>query len=436
MLPTRRLLLVLLVPAVLLALGSVDPLFLALAPLALLGGLAAVGVDWSLLPRRGAITVQRRHEPRLSLGADNLVQIEVANAAPRPLRFVLRDGTPPECRASTLFLDGIAPPGGTTTVRYTLRPLRRGDHAFGGAVLRWEGALGLLRRQATFPISEPVKVYPNLLEIWKYDLLARRGRLQEAGLRPARRFGTGTEFESLREYQPDDDYRRINWKATARRGRPMTAEFETERSQNVLVVLDAGRLMATEVGGLTKLDHALNTSLLLAYVAGLRGDRVGLLAFSDRVMAYLPPRRGRRAFLSMLATLYNLAAEPVEPDFDRTFQFLATRQMRRSLLVLFTDLTDRDVSSALVQHLTRLARQHLAVCVTLGDPAVLTAASATPDTTAAVYERVVAARLLEERAEVLSALRQRGAVTLDVPADRLTVAVVNKYLELKARTRL
>jgi uncharacterized protein (DUF58 family) len=435
-LPTRRLLLLFLAPALLLAAGSLEPPFLVLAPLALLAALAALGVDWSLLPRRRAITVRRRHEPRLSLGADNLIQIEVENAAPRLLRFELRDETPPECRASAVYLTGAAPAGGSTTVRYTLRPSRRGDHAFGDVVLRWESPLGLLRRQATFPAAEPVKVYPNLLEIRKYDLLVRRGRLQEAGLRTSRRFGTGTEFESLREYQPGDDYRRINWKATARRGHPMTAEFETERSQNVLAVLDAGRLMATEVGGLTKLDHALNTSLLLAYVAALRGDRVGLLAFSDRVLAYLPPRRGRRAFLAMLATLYNLTAEPIEPDFDRAFQFLATRQMRRSLLVLFTDLTDRDASSALVQHLTRLAQRHLAVCVTLADPAVLTAASATPSTTAAVYERVVAARLLEERAEVLGALRQRGAVTLDVPADRLTVAVVNKYLELKARTRL
>jgi uncharacterized protein (DUF58 family) len=434
--PTRRLLLILLLPAVLLALGSLEPLFLLLAAVALLLALGAVGLDWSLVPGPGAVVVRRRHEPRLSLGADNLVRLEVANSSPRPLRFVLRDGTPPACQASALYLRGEAPPGDRATVRYTVRPLRRGDHAFGDAVLRWESPLGLLRRQAAVPLAEVVKVYPNLLEIRKYDLLARRGRLQEAGLRASRRFGTGTEFESLREYQPDDDYRRINWKATARRGRPMTAEFETERSQNVLAVLDAGRLMATEVGGLTKLDHALNTSLLLAYVAGLRGDRVGLLAFSDRVLAYLPPRRGRRAFLSMLAALYNLAAEPVEPDFDRAFQFLATRQMRRSLLVLFTDLTDRDVSSALVQHLSRLARQHLAVCVTLSDPAVLAAASATPSTTAAVYERVVAARLLEERAEVLGALRQRGAITLDVPADRLTVAVVNKYLELKARTRL
>jgi uncharacterized protein (DUF58 family) len=436
MLPTPRLLLLLLLPAVLLAGASVLPELLPLAALALLAGLALVGLESRLIARPRQLAVERRHDPRLSLGAHNLVQVDVRNAAPRLLQFVLRDETPPECEASVLFLAGAAPSGAAATVHYTLRPLRRGDHRFGDVALRWPGPLGLLRRQALFPLAASVKVYPNVLEVRKYDLLVRPGRLLEAGLRPSRRFGTGTEFESLREYQPDDDYRRINWKATAHRGHPMTAEFETERSQNVLAVLDAGRLMATDVHGLTKLDHALNTSLLLAYVAAQRGDRVGLLAFSDRVLTYLPPRRGRRTFHAMLEALYNLAPEPVEPDFDRAFHFLAARQMRRSLLVLFTDLTDRDVSSTLVQHLTRLARHHLALCVTLADPAVLALASATPATTTALYERVVAGRLLEERAEVLGALRQRGVVTLDVSADRLTVGVINRYLELKARTRL
>ena len=436
MVPTRRLLALLLLPAVLLAGASLVPGLLVVAALVLVGALAALGLEWRLLPTAREVAVQRRHEPRLSLGADNVVSLDVHNAAPRALAFTLRDETPPDCVASALFLAGTAPAGGSSSVRYTLRPLRRGDHRFGSATLRWDGPLGLLRRQAIYPLGTPVKVYPNLLEVRKYDLLARRDRLLEAGLRASRRFGSGTEFESLREYLPDDDYRRINWKATARRGRPMTAEFETERSQNVLAVLDAGRLMATAVQELTKLDHAVNTSLLLTYVAAARGDRVGLLAFSDRVVAYLPPRRGRRAFYGALETLYNLTPEAVEPDFDRAFGFLATRGLRRSLLVLFTDLTDRDVSSALVQHLTRLARHHLAVCVTLGDPQVLALATVTPTTTAGVYERVVAARLLEERAEVLGALHQRGVVTLDVPADRLSVAVVNKYLELKARTRL
>jgi uncharacterized protein (DUF58 family) len=436
MLPTPRLLLLFLLPALLLAGAAVLPGLLAVAALAFVAVLVLVGLEVGLLPRAGLLMVRREHEPRLSLGAQNAVTVEVANGGGRPVAFTLRDQPPPDCTASALFLEGVAPPGGATRVRYTLRPLRRGNHAFGDVVLRWPGPLGLLRRQATFPAAASAKVYPNLLEVRKYDLLARRGRLLEAGLRPSRRFGAGTEFESLRDYQPDDDYRRINWKATARRGHPMTAEYETERSQNVLAVLDAGRLMGTDVHGLTKLDHALNTSLLLAYVAALRGDRVGLLGFSDRVLSYLPPRRGRRAFHAMLEALYNLTPEPVEPDFDGAFRFLAARQMRRSLLVLFTDLTDRDVSSGLVLHLARLARHHLAVCVTLADPTVLALAGATPANSEALYERVVASHLLEERAEVLGALRQRGVITLDVPADRLTVAVVNKYLELKSRTRL
>jgi uncharacterized protein (DUF58 family) len=436
MIPTPRLLALFLVPGALLAAANLVPGFLLVAAAAWLLALGLIGAEWRLLASGAAVTLRRRHEPRLSLGAENVIWLDLESRAPRTLAVTLRDETPASCLASAVFLDSALPPGGSVSLRYLLRPLRRGDHAFGDVTARWPGPLGLLERQVGYPLAETVKVYPNLLEIRKYDLLARRGRLVESGLRTSRRFGSGTEFESLREYQPDDDYRRINWKATARRGHPMTAEFETERSQNVLVVLDAGRLMATTVHDLNKLDHAVNTSLLLGYVAALRGDRVGLLTFSDRVLAYLPPRRGKRPFYLMLEALYNLAAEPVEPDFDAAFRFLATRGLRRSLVVIFTDLTDRDTSSSLVQHLARLARQHLAVSVTLGDPQVLALAQATPTTTTALYERVVAGRLLEERAEVLGALRRRGVLTLDVPADRLTVAVVNKYLELKARSQL
>src|SRR5581483_7132616 len=436
MLPTPRLLVLLVVPALLLAAASAVPALLVLAVLTWLVVLGLVGAEWRLLAGERGLAVQRRHEPRLSLGADNPVWLDLENRGGRALAVTLRDETPPTCVSDSAFLQGLVPARGRASLRYTLRPLRRGDHRFGDATVRWRGRLGLLDRQASYPLAEMAKVYPSLVDVRKYDLLARRGRLVEAGLRASRRFGSGTEFESLRDYQPDDDYRRINWKATARRGHPMTAEFETERSQNVLVVLDAGRLMATTVHDLHKLDHAVNTSLLLAYVAALRGDRVGLLTFSDHVLAYLPPRRGKRHFYLMLEALYNLAAEPVEPDFDAAFRFLAARNLRRSLLAIFTDLTDRDVSSSLVQHLARLARHHLAVCVTLADPEVLALAHATPATTTDLYERVVAGRLLAERAEVLGALRQRGVLTLDVPADRLSVAVVNKYLELKARTQL
>src|SRR5262249_42806038 len=151
------------------------------------------------------------------------------------------------------------------------RPPRRGDYQFGNLHLRWNSILGLLRRQATFPAVAPVKVYPNLVDVKKYDLLLRKNRLWELGLRTTRIFGSGTEFERLRDYLPDDEYRRVNWKATARRGKPISVEYETERSQNIMALLDIGRMMRSPVGDVAKLDYAINAVLLLAFVAAQKG---------------------------------------------------------------------------------------------------------------------------------------------------------------------
>ena len=210
----------------------------------------------------------------------------------------------------------------------------------------------------------------------------RRGLEAQPGSRTIRRPGASAEFERVREYLPDDEFRRMNWKATARRGHPMVNQFETERSQNLVLLLDAGRAMAAlaeaapddDFGdlapGLSKLDYALNTALLLAYVGSVRGDRVALLAYADDVRTFVPPQRGRRALLSTVQALYNLRAEAVEPDHGRALEFLARRNLRRSLVVHFTDLIDRESSSTLAAHLVRAARHHLVVCVTLGDPNV------------------------------------------------------------------
>jgi uncharacterized protein (DUF58 family) len=252
----------------------------------------------------------------------------------------------------------------------------------------------------------------------------------------ARRFGAGTELERLREYVPDDELRRINWKATARRGVAISNEYETERSQNVVVLLDAGRLMGAVAEGLTKLDHALNAGLLLTYAAGRRGDRVSLLAYADRVKAFLPPQRGKRAFLSILETLYRLEPELTESDHARAFTYLSGRGLRRSLLVLFTDLSDPEPSRALVGHLALAARQHLVALVTVADPSVTIPASREPHDAQELYEQVVAQRLLAERRQVLATLSGRGIITLDLPAHQLSAQVVATYLELKSRGRL
>jgi len=452
-LPTRRLFIILLLAAPLGAVGGVwGTAALALAILGLLAG----AVDWLLAADGRRVAVVRDVANKLSLGVWNPVALEVDNPLDRPLRVDVREVVPPDFAidATSVLFPTTVPPRGRATLDYRARPRHRGRYQFGDVSIRVTGPLGLARRQLSRPnTGQQVRVYPNLRDLRKYDLVVRRGLQLEAGARPVRMAGGGTEFERLREYVPDDDFRRINWKATARRGEPMVNQLEAERSQNVVVMLDAGRLMAARVdvpttdtgaavlesewdAGLTKLDHALNAALLLAYVASLRGDRVALLAYTDGVRAFVPPAHGRQAFLTMVQAFYDLRSEPIEPDHGLAFDFLDRRNLRRSLVVLFTDLVDRESSAGLVSHLLRASRHHLVVCVTLRDPTVARPAAARPHDAVSLYEKMVAQRLLDERAEVIATLGRHGVLSLDTDADKLSPRLVATYLDLKARGRI
>jgi uncharacterized protein (DUF58 family) len=204
----------------------------------------------------------------------------------------------------------------------------------------------------------------------------------------------------------------------------------------LIVMLDLGRMMLTRVGELTRLDSAVNSALLLCYVALTRGDRVGLLSFADRVHAYTPPRRGRAHFYRILEQLYAVRAQPIESDYRAAFTRLRLDLRGRALITLFTDLSDPDVARAIAGHLMLLARHHLPLCVTLSDPTTQEWAELMPESTAQLYGKVVAGQLLEERSLVLDQLRHAGVLTVDVPADQLTPATINRYLELKARALL
>jgi len=433
---TRRFLLLVLLAAVPVAASAYLPwlLYAGVGYGALVLGL--VLADYALSPRPGDFELGREHDTRLSLGAWNPIRVTVRSRARRPARVAVRDEAPAAFRLDAAVLDGAVGPRETAELIYHARPPRRGDYHFGDLNLRWWGVLGLIVRQARYPAAGGVKVYPNLLDVRKYELLVRRGRLHELGLRTSKLLGMGTEFERLRDYQPDDEYRRINWKATARRGKPISTEFETERSQNILAVLDTGRLMSSPVGDLAKIDYAVNAVLMLAYVATLRGDKVGLLTFADQVGAYLTPRQGKGQFYRMLEMLYAVESQPVEPDYRRALAYLAAKQKKRSLVVCFTDLAGGPASDALLAGLIPLQPRHLPLCVTVSDPGILALAGQPPRDSAAVYERAVAERLLDGRRVTLDTLRLRGVLSLDVPADQLTVAVINQYLDLKARTMI
>jgi uncharacterized protein (DUF58 family) len=436
MLPTFRGILLLLFSAPLIALGTWLPGVQWIGWGYALVVLLLWAVDWRAAESVTRFEVTRRHDTKLSLGAQNPVYVSVRNRGRRPATFSLRDEPPEAFKIETRVIEGKAAPRETWDGIYHLYPVRRGDYAFGDFTLRWLGPMGLVLRQARIQAAEPVKVYPNLLDVRRYDLLLKRNRLQEMGLRNSRIFGEGTEFERLREYQPDDEFRRINWKATARRHFPVTTEYQTERSQTVMAVLDTGRMMQSPVADIAKLDYVVNAVLFLAYVASGKGDRVGMMSFADDVSHYLGPRQGRGQFYRMLEILYAVEPQPVEPNYRRAISYLAVKQRRRALVILFTDLSSGVSVDSLVGQVSMLAKSSLPLVVTISDPDVHAASKQIPADSLSVYQRAAARQILDERRLVLDTFHRRGVLTLDVPANQLSTAVINRYLELKGRMQL
>jgi uncharacterized protein (DUF58 family) len=436
--PTVRGILLFLLAAPLLAATAWIAALRPAAVVFLLLALALLALDWYMAGDVSGFTVTRRHDSRLSLGGQNAITLHLENDQGRPIDFWLRDEPPDafEIDRDNGILSGQVAARGRWQGSYRVRPLRRGDYRFGDLNLRWRGPLGLVVRQGRIPAAGPVKVYPNLLDVRRYDLLLHRNRLQGLGLRQARRYGEGTEFERLREYLPDDEYRRIDWKATARRQRPVTIEYQTERSQNVIAVMDVGRMMQSPVAHMAKLDYVVNAVLLLAYVATGKGDKVGLMTFADDVLHFVQPRQGRGQFYRMLDMLYGIAAQPVEPNYRQALSYLALKQRKRSLVVIFTDLSGGVSMNQLISHVSMLARRTLPLVVTISDPDIHAAARERPSDSLTVYRRAAAAQLLDERRIALEQMARQGVLTLDVPANQLSIAVINRYLELKARTML
>jgi uncharacterized protein (DUF58 family) len=433
---TRRAILLLLIAAPLIAASSLLPVLRLVTGIYLLACVALFVLEVRLSRSRQRLDVSRSHAQKLNLGIENTITLRVFNHSLRPVTFWLRDEPPDEFVAPELIHQGTVQARQEWQACYLVTPLRRGNYRFGNLTLRWQGLLGLLVLQKNYPAAASVKVYPNLLSVQRYELLLRRNQLQEIGLRLARQRGEGTDYERLREYLPDDDFRRIDWKATARRNRPITVEYETERSQNVFLVIDTGRMMQSPVERIAKLDYVINASLLLTYVATRKRDKVGLMTFADRIDTFLSPGQGMGQFYKALELLYAIRPQPVEPDYNFALNYLALKQRRRSLVVIFTDISSGPSMDMLASHAALLQRSNLVLVVTISDPDVLSASLHRPANSQDVYQRAAALQLLEDRRLKLDRLRKKGALVLDVPANQLSNQVINRYLDLKAQTRL
>ena len=312
---SRRLLIFLLPSAIPIMLFEVSPSLLFVDAAYLLLLLVICVVDYLKTPLFTKVEVSREMNSKFSLGAENAVTLRVVNRSRYWLQLRLKDDFPPTFQFDRVIHEVYVGAATQELITYQLTPLRRGVYHFTDIHVQCSGILGLIIRQRQVAAAAEVKVYPNLHAIRQYELLVRRGMLSQLGLKNSRQFGEGTEFERLRDYAPDDDLRRIDWKATSRRQKPIVREFETERSQDVVIMLDAGRLMASPIltepqedetegapstelnqrQAMIKLDYAINTTLMTSYVSTLKGDKVGLIAFSDTVHSIPSPQTRKKA---------------------------------------------------------------------------------------------------------------------------------------------
>jgi uncharacterized protein (DUF58 family) len=284
--------------------------------------------------------------------------------------------------------------------------------------------------------EDSLLVTPSVASVRKFRLLALQHRLFEAGVRAVRQRGDGRSFASLREYVLGDDPRHIDWKATARRHKTIAREFTVEQSQTVFCLIDSGRSMTQLAGTFTRFEHALSAALVLTDVAANAGDRVGTLVFDDEVRVFVPAQRGQAALRAVRNALVPVRATLTEPDYAAAFRFLATRQRRRALIVFFTDVIDTRASRALLAHVARSAARHLVVVVALRNDAIATASVPSTRDEQALYESAAAEELIAARAEAIERMRASGVTVLDVSPTGMTAAIVNRYLEIKARGTL
>jgi len=381
-------------------------------------------------------SVERRMDARLVLGVPNRITLKLHNPSKRRLRVVVRDDLPPGWVSDPEETVVVLPPYARREVSYTVVPSRRGKFEFGDVHLRLEGAARLGAAVVRVEAGEEARVYPNVLGPRRYEIAARLGDLRYEGFRNIRRAGGGGEFDQLREYVRGDPYRDLDWKSTAKRLRPVTRVYQQEKSQQVLIAIDAGRMMATRLGEISKLDHAINAALLLAYVALRQGDRVGLVVFADVVKSFVAPGRGPGQYRKLLEALYQVEAQVTYVDFRRLVEFVRIRVPRRALLVMFSDLLDETHARPLVEHAALLRKKHLPVCVTMHDPVAGDLAAREANRVDEVYRRAAAADVIAERESLKAHLRKSAVGLVEAPPGELSVATVNRYLEIKAKHQL
>ncbi len=393
----------------------------------------AIVADLFTLPRRKVFEIEREAGRIASLKKPHHVRLNILNHSTHGYRVVLRDGVPDELNPEPAEFERQLAGRCRLGLEYVLRPNRRGafsiDNLYLSVVSRW----GLWRRLLVYPRESKVNVYPDMQQMAHYALLARTNRLSLLGVRKTRRVGQDNEFERLRDYAIDDNYKHIDWRTTARRQKLTVRDYQASQSQRIIFLIDCGRMMTNEAAGLSLLDHSLNAMLMLSYVALRQGDSVGMLTFSDEIHNYVPLRGGMNQMNRLLHASYDRFPQLAESRYDLAFRYLGTHCRKRSLVILVTNVIDDVNSNQIDRYLTNLVGQHLPLALLLRDRNLFDAVEVEHPQEEQLWRAAAAADVLLWRHQVLNDLKRQGVLALDVFPEQMTAPLINRYLEVKAR---
>ena len=431
--PTLPLTLAMLVPFILSLLLLIDSQLLVLVLIIDVIVFTVGLADLMTLPGNHWFSARREMQRVASLGKHQPVVLQIDNRSNRTIRVKLKDDYPQEFQAEPEDFTLTLAPRSESATHYELRPNRRGAFTFDNLYLHVHSRLGLWQKLITIPAPATLHVYPDMKQLGEYAILARTNRLSLMGVRRTRKIGTDNDFERLRDYTPDDNYKYLDWRASARRSKLTVKDFQTSQSQRIIFLVDCGRMMTNEAAGLSLLDHALNSMLMLSYVALKQGDSVGMIAFADEILSYVPPQGGMNQMNRLLHASFDRFPRLVESRYDEAFLYLNTHCRKRSLVVLISNLIDEVNSLAVQNYLTNLVGRHLPLGVLLRDHRLFDVADRQPQDDEQLFQAAAAAEILSWRHQVLRDLEHKGVLALDVYPEDMTAPLVNTYLEAKAR---
>lgn len=432
--PTQRMLIWMLIPVALsmfiaflpqltVAVVIFDLIFIAIPTIDLLSVVSAKN-----------FSAQRKLIQIGSLGKPHACELTIENRSRRTCNVRIKDDLPEIFEQTPSHFKYRFSPRARTSFNYDFMCTERGKFELECVHLNVESWLGMWRSYVKVPVHSPLSIYPDMKQISEYELLARTNRLALLGVRRSRRIGQDNEFERLRDYTQDDNYRHIDWRTTARRRKLTVRDFQSNQSQRIIFMLDCGRMMTGEsASGVSMLDHSLNAMLMLSYIALKQGDSAGLICFSDTIHNYTPPKNGVQHVNRLLHATFDQQPRFVESRYDKAFLYLRSHCMKRSLIVLVTNVIDEINSHQIHQYLGSLVTRHLPLGVFLRDHQMfdpLESYNGRPEQT---YEAAAASKIIDWRHKVITDMQHQGIMALDTYPENLTAQLVNQYLEIKAK---